>query len=211
MKHDPNMSTGPARALVLFRSGGRLDLLDPHFDCWTDEDLAHNLARISRWGGATRWHEPLSVAQHSLLVAADSGAGRGSDAPRGAEGIAARRLRGPARLGSDRSAEAPSRRAFSPARATAAGSLSASATRCRRGTPPPTANTRRPIVSPLPLKPVTSSAGAARTCAMRSAAQEQLRREGAASFHAASISRGFARSRGAIMGPVPASRGAHDC
>ena len=68
MKHDPNTSTGPARAFMLFRSGGRLDLLNPHFDCWTDEDLAHNLARISRWGGATRWHEPLSVAQHSLFV-----------------------------------------------------------------------------------------------------------------------------------------------
>src|SRR5271165_6077923 len=94
MKHDPIMSRRPARAFVLFRSGGRLDLLNPRFDCWTDEDLAHNLARISRWGGATRWHEPLSVAQHS-------------------------------RLGSDRSAQAPSRRAFSQARATAAGS-------CRR-------------------------------------------------------------------------------
>jgi len=46
MKHDP--STGPARAFMLFRSGGRLDLLNPRFDCWTDEDLAHNLARISR-------------------------------------------------------------------------------------------------------------------------------------------------------------------
>ena len=68
MKHDPIMSTGPARAFVLFRSGGRLDLLNPRFDCWTDEDLAHSLARISRWGGAMRWHEPLSVAQHSLLV-----------------------------------------------------------------------------------------------------------------------------------------------
>src|SRR5271165_7078763 len=68
MKHDPIMSRRPARAFVLFRSGGRLDLLNPRFDCWTDEDLAHNLARISRWGGATRWHEPLSVAQHSLFV-----------------------------------------------------------------------------------------------------------------------------------------------
>ncbi len=38
------------------------------------------------------------------------------------------------------------------------------------------------------------------------AAQEQLRRTDAASSHAASSSRGFARSRGAIMGPVPASR-----
>ena len=68
MKHDPITSTGQARAFMLFRSGGRLDLLNPRFDCWTDEDLAHNLARISRWGGATRWREPLSVAQHCLLV-----------------------------------------------------------------------------------------------------------------------------------------------
>jgi hypothetical protein len=45
MKHDPIISTGPVRAFVLFRSGGRLDLLNPRFDCWTDEDLAHNLAR----------------------------------------------------------------------------------------------------------------------------------------------------------------------
>ena len=41
MKHDPIISTGPARAFVPFRSGGRLDLLNPRFDCWTDEDLAH--------------------------------------------------------------------------------------------------------------------------------------------------------------------------
>src|SRR5271165_7183993 len=68
MKHDPIMSRRPARAFVLFRSGGRLDLLNARFDCWTDEDLALNLARISRWGGATRWCEPLSAAQHSLLV-----------------------------------------------------------------------------------------------------------------------------------------------
>ena len=68
MKHEPITSMGPARAFVLLRSGGRLDLLNPRFDCWTDEDLALNLARISRWGGATRWHEPLSVAQQSLLV-----------------------------------------------------------------------------------------------------------------------------------------------
>jgi len=36
--------------------------------------------------------------------------------------------------------------------------------------------------------------------------QEQLRAEGAASFHSASISRGFARSHGAITVAVPASR-----
>jgi ribonucleoside-diphosphate reductase alpha chain len=38
------------------------------------------------------------------------------------------------------------------------------------------------------------------------AAQEQLRAEGAASFHSASISRGFPPSHGAILGSVPASR-----
>src|SRR5271165_2354290 len=68
MKHDPITSMGPAPAFMLFCSAGRLDLLNPRFDCWTNEDLALNLARISRWGGATRWCEPLSVAQHSLLV-----------------------------------------------------------------------------------------------------------------------------------------------
>lgn len=68
MKHDPIHHAGPARAFVLFRSGRRLDLLNPRSDGWTDEDLAHNLARISRWGGATRWRQSLSVAQHSLLV-----------------------------------------------------------------------------------------------------------------------------------------------
>jgi len=43
------------------------------------------------------------------------------------------------------------------------------------------------------------------------AAQEQLRPTDAASSHAASSSRGFARSRGAIMGAVPASREATTC
>src|SRR5271157_6234326 len=68
MKHDSITSEGPVRAFVLFRSGRRLDLLNPRSDCWTDEDLAHNLARIGRWGGASRWYEPLSVALRSLLV-----------------------------------------------------------------------------------------------------------------------------------------------
>src|SRR5271165_2693533 len=67
MKHDPIHHARPARAFVLFRSGRRLDLLNPRSDGWTEEDLAHNLARISRWGGATRWRQSLSVAQHSLL------------------------------------------------------------------------------------------------------------------------------------------------
>jgi len=41
MEDDPIITTGPARAFVPFRSGGRLDLLNPRLDCWTDEDLAH--------------------------------------------------------------------------------------------------------------------------------------------------------------------------
>ena len=59
---------GKPRAFVLFRSGRRVDLLSPCADSWTDEDLACNLARISRWGGASKWREHLSVAQHCLLV-----------------------------------------------------------------------------------------------------------------------------------------------
>jgi hypothetical protein len=59
---------GKPRAFVLLRSGRCVDLLSPSADSWTDEDLACNLARISRWGGASKWREPLSVAQHSLLV-----------------------------------------------------------------------------------------------------------------------------------------------
>ena len=66
MKHDPIISTGPARAFVLFRSGGRLDLLNPRFDCWTDEDLAHGPRAHQPMGGASLWQEPLFVAQHEL-------------------------------------------------------------------------------------------------------------------------------------------------
>ena len=167
MKHDPIMSAGPARAFVLFRSGGRLDLLNPRFDCWTDEDLALNLARISRWGGASRWREPLSVAQHSLLVLQI----REMEevlTPREAlrellhdasEGLLGWDPIGPLK---------PTSASLFASSSNGCRPLSASATACRRGTPPLTAGTRRPIVSPRPQKPATSSAGAARTCAMRS-------------------------------------------
>lgn len=57
------------RAFVLLPSGRRIDLLDPQPDCWTDEDLATGLGRTYRWGGHSRWPRPLSVAEHSLLVA----------------------------------------------------------------------------------------------------------------------------------------------
>lgn len=58
------------RAFVLLKSGRRLDLLDPQPDAWTDEDLAAGLARTLRWGGASKWSLPLSVAQHALTILA---------------------------------------------------------------------------------------------------------------------------------------------
>ena len=56
------------RAFVLLKSRRRLDLLNPDPHAWTDDDLAAGLSRTVRWGGASRWEHPLSVAQHSLTV-----------------------------------------------------------------------------------------------------------------------------------------------
>ena len=58
------------RAWILFRSGNRIDLLNPRPDAWSDEDLATGLSRTYRWGGHSAWELPLSVAQHSLTVLA---------------------------------------------------------------------------------------------------------------------------------------------
>src|SRR5271169_5999447 len=58
------------RAFVLLKSRRRLDLLNPDPHAWTDDDLAAGLSRTIRWGGASRWEHPLSVAQHSLTVLA---------------------------------------------------------------------------------------------------------------------------------------------
>jgi hypothetical protein len=60
MKHD--------RAFVLFKSGGKINLLDPDPQAWTEDDLAMGLSRTYRWAGHSRWPLPLSVAQHSLTV-----------------------------------------------------------------------------------------------------------------------------------------------
>lgn len=57
-----------SRAWVRLPSGRRLDLVNPDPGAWTDDDLAIRLARTYRWGGESAWSEPLSVAQHSLLV-----------------------------------------------------------------------------------------------------------------------------------------------
>ncbi len=59
-----------ARAFVLLKSRRRLDLLNPDPQAWTDDDLAAGLSRTMRWGGASQWPHPLSVAQHSLTVLA---------------------------------------------------------------------------------------------------------------------------------------------
>ncbi len=59
-----------ARAFVLLKSGRRFDLLNPDPQAWTEGDLAAGLSRTMRWGGASQWAYPLSVAQHSLTVLA---------------------------------------------------------------------------------------------------------------------------------------------
>jgi 5'-nucleotidase len=59
-----------ARAFVLLKSRRRLDLLNPDPQAWTDGDLAAGLSCTMRWGGASQWAHPLSVAQHSLAVLA---------------------------------------------------------------------------------------------------------------------------------------------
>jgi len=60
----------PQRALVLLKSGRRINLLEPLATDWDDEDLAIGLSRTYRWGGHSAWDIPLSVAQHSLTVLA---------------------------------------------------------------------------------------------------------------------------------------------
>lgn len=57
-------------AYVLLTSGSYVDLLDPHPESWTDEDLAERLSRTPRWAGSSKWPLAMSVAQHSLLVLA---------------------------------------------------------------------------------------------------------------------------------------------
>ncbi|NND50514.1 MAG: HD family hydrolase [Rhizobiales bacterium] len=49
-------------------SGRRLDLINPSPLDIEIEDIAHGLARVSRWNGQTLGDHPYSVAQHSILV-----------------------------------------------------------------------------------------------------------------------------------------------
>jgi hypothetical protein len=71
-RHDSRPTASPSgaepRAFVLLKSRRRLDLLNPDSHFWTEDDLAAGLSRTMRWGGASRWEHPLSVAQHSLVV-----------------------------------------------------------------------------------------------------------------------------------------------
>ena len=56
------------RAWQRMLSGRRLDILDPSPMDVEIIDIAHGLARVSRWNGQTKGLNPLSVAQHSVMV-----------------------------------------------------------------------------------------------------------------------------------------------
>jgi 5'-deoxynucleotidase YfbR-like HD superfamily hydrolase len=64
----PDRKGAPARAWQRMLSGRRLDLLDPSPLDIEITDIAHGLARVSRWNGQTVGDHAFSVAQHSLLV-----------------------------------------------------------------------------------------------------------------------------------------------
>ena len=50
-------------------SGRRLNLLDPSPLDIEIEDIARGISRVARWNGQTSGQYPLSVAQHSVIVA----------------------------------------------------------------------------------------------------------------------------------------------
>ena len=56
------------RAWQRMLSGRRLDILNPSPLDIEIEDIAHGLARVSRWNGQTRGKHSFSVAQHCVLV-----------------------------------------------------------------------------------------------------------------------------------------------
>ena len=66
-KKTPMRNEAP-RAWQRMLSGRRLDILDPSPLDIEIEDIAHGLARVSRWNGQTRGKHSLSVAQHSVIV-----------------------------------------------------------------------------------------------------------------------------------------------
>lgn len=68
------MPSSQPRAWQRMLSGRRLDLLNPAPVDIEIDDIAHGLARVARWNGQTIGHAIFSVAQHSLLVEAITGA-----------------------------------------------------------------------------------------------------------------------------------------
>jgi uncharacterized protein len=64
----PDRPGAPPRAWQRMLSGRRLDLLDPSPLDVEITDIAHGLARVSRWNGQTQGDHAFSVAQHCLLV-----------------------------------------------------------------------------------------------------------------------------------------------
>ena len=68
MPAKPNSSNPTNRAWQRMLSGRRLDILSPSPLDIEIEDIAHGLARVTRWNGQTKGTYGLSVAQHSLLV-----------------------------------------------------------------------------------------------------------------------------------------------
>ena len=63
----PNSALEP-RAWQRMLSGRRLDILNPSPLDVEIEDIAHGLARVTRWNGQTRGKYGFSVAQHCVLV-----------------------------------------------------------------------------------------------------------------------------------------------
>ena len=61
-------TSGPSRAWQRMLSGRRLDIINPSPMDIEIGDIAHGLARVSRWNGQTKGKHPFSVAQHSVLV-----------------------------------------------------------------------------------------------------------------------------------------------
>ena len=68
VKTGPREHGSAERAWQRMLSGRRLDILNPSPLDIEIEDIAHGLARVSRWNGQTRGKHSFSVAQHSILV-----------------------------------------------------------------------------------------------------------------------------------------------
>ena len=67
-KTKPKKDVLTERAWQRMLSGRRLDILNPSPLDIEIEDIAHGLARVSRWNGQTRGKHSFSVAQHSVIV-----------------------------------------------------------------------------------------------------------------------------------------------